>query len=107
MFPCRILFPAWPGTDNRRYRPGTAFSFSKGIAGQQPEVRTGDALAISVPATNGKDTAVLLIQCRQPQEAKRSDLVGRVQRLIHRELLIDCTIELVPRHTLPRTTMKE
>jgi fatty-acyl-CoA synthase len=67
-------------------------------------VRTGDALAISVPGTDGNTTAVLLIQCRKPEETERSDLVRRLGRLIQRELFIDCTIELVPRHTLPRTT---
>jgi fatty-acyl-CoA synthase len=74
------------------------------LAEQHPEVRTGDALAISVPGTDGNTTAVLLIQCRKPEETERSDLVKRLGRLIQRELFIDCTIELVPRHTLPRTT---
>jgi fatty-acyl-CoA synthase len=74
------------------------------LAEQHPEVRTGDALAISVPGTDGNTTAVLLIQCRKPEETERSDLVKRLGRLIQRELFIDCTIQLVPRHTLPRTT---
>jgi fatty-acyl-CoA synthase len=74
------------------------------LAEQQPEVRIGDALAISVPGTDGNTTAVLLIQCRKPEETERSDLVKRLGRLIQRKLFIDCTIELVPRHTLPRTT---
>lgn len=76
----------------------------EGLAERQPEVRNGDALAISVAGTDGNNMAVLLIQCRKPQEAERSDLVRRIRRLIQRELFIDCTIELVPRHTLPRTT---
>jgi fatty-acyl-CoA synthase len=74
------------------------------LAEQHPEVRTGDALAISVPGTDGNTTAVLLIQCRKPEETERSDLVKHLGRLIQRELFIDCTIQLVPRHTLPRTT---
>jgi len=76
----------------------------EGLAEQQPEVRTGDALAICVPGADGSNTAVLLIQCRKPEEAERSDLVSRIRRLIQREFFIDSTIELVPRHTLPRTT---
>ena len=76
----------------------------EGLAEQQPEVRTGDALAISVPGADGSNTAVMLIQCRKPEETERSDLVERIQRFIQRELFIDCMIELVPRHTLPRTT---
>jgi fatty-acyl-CoA synthase len=74
------------------------------IAEQQPEVRTGDASAFSLPAANGKDEAVLLVQCRDPEQAKRSDLVLRIQGRIRRELGIDCDIQPVPRHTLPRTT---
>jgi fatty-acyl-CoA synthase len=74
------------------------------VAEQQPEVRTGDASAFSLPGTAGADKAVLLIQCRNPEEAKDSDLALRVQGRIRREFGIDCKIELVPRHTLPRTT---
>ena len=74
------------------------------IAEQQPEVRTGDASAFSLPAANGKEEAVLLVQCRDPEQAKRSDLVLRIQGRIRRELGIDCDIQPVPRHTLPRTT---
>ena len=73
------------------------------IAEQQPEVRTGDALALSVPE-EGEDIAVLLVQCRNPRESKQSGLVGRIRKQIQRELRIDCKIELVPRHTIPRTT---
>jgi len=74
------------------------------LAERQPAVRSGDALAISVPDTNGSNTAVLLIQCRNPEEVKKSDLPGHLRKLIQQRFLIDCTIELVSRHTLPRTT---
>ena len=74
------------------------------IAEQQPEVRTSDALAICVPGTNGKDMAVLLIQCRRPDKDKKSDLANRIRERIQREFRIDCMIELLARHTLPRTT---
>ncbi|MGD9300075.1 MAG: fatty acyl-AMP ligase [Desulfobacterales bacterium] len=76
----------------------------EGIAEQQPEVRTGDAAAISAPGEDGKDTAILLLQCRRPEQTKKTGLQLRIQGLIRRELGIDCRIELVPRHTLPRTT---
>jgi fatty-acyl-CoA synthase len=74
------------------------------IAEQQPEVRTGDAAAIAVPAEDGIDRIVLLLQSRNPEKATQSGLTVRIQRLILREIGIDCEIELVPRHTLPRTT---
>jgi fatty-acyl-CoA synthase len=74
------------------------------IAEQQPEVRMGDAAAISVPGEEGQDTAVLLLQCRKPDQTKQSGLTLRIQRLIRRKIGINCRIELVSRHTLPRTT---
>jgi fatty-acyl-CoA synthase len=76
----------------------------EGIAEQQPEVRTGDAAAIAAPGEDGRDRAVLLLQCRRPEQTQPSGLAPRIQRLIRRKLGIDCNIELVSRHTLPRTT---
>ena len=74
------------------------------IAEQQPEVRMGDTAAISVPGEDGQDTAVLLLQCRKPDQAKQSGLTLRIQRLIFQKIGIASKIELVSRHTLPRTT---
>jgi fatty-acyl-CoA synthase len=74
------------------------------IAESQPEVRTGDASAFSVPAADGEDRAVLVIECREADIPKRAELASRVQALIRQELGIECFIELVPRNTLPRTT---
>jgi fatty-acyl-CoA synthase len=74
------------------------------IAEQQPEVRMGDAAAISVPGEDGQDAAVLLLQCRKSDQTKQSGLTLRIQRRIRRKIRINCRIELVSRHTLPRTT---
>jgi fatty-acyl-CoA synthase len=74
------------------------------LAEQQPEFRTGDASAFSVSDPSGEDIAVLVIECRETDEAKRIDLVNRLQAEIRTELGIDCFIELVPRNILPRTT---
>jgi len=74
------------------------------IAESQPEVRTGDASAFSVTATDGDDKAVLVIECRESRHAQRMELVTRIQALIRQDLGIDCFIELVSRNTLPRTT---
>ena len=74
------------------------------IAEQQPEVRTGDASAFSLTAADGADKAILLVQCRDPEKARGSDLAVNKKSRIRREFGIDCQIELVPRHTLPRTT---
>ncbi len=74
------------------------------LAEQQPELRTGDASAFSVSSPDGEDIAVLVLECRQTDDAKRVDLVNRLHGEIRTELGIDVFIELVPRNTLPRTT---
>jgi fatty-acyl-CoA synthase len=74
------------------------------LAEQQPEVRTGDASSFSVPDADGKEKAVMMVQCRESDEEKRADLREHLRSLIREEFGIDCLIELVPRNTLPRTT---
>jgi fatty-acyl-CoA synthase len=74
------------------------------IAESQLEVRIGDASAFSVTAPDGEDRAVLVIECRESNYAKRMELATRIQTLIRQDLGIECFIELVPRNTLPRTT---
>jgi len=74
------------------------------IAESQPEVRSGDASAFSVPGADGEEKAVLVIECREPDPDHRTELVNRLQGMFHEELGIECFIELVPRNTLPRTT---
>ena len=46
----------------------------------------------------------MMVQCRESDESKRSDLQERLHSQIRREFGVDCLIELVPRNTLPRTT---
>lgn len=74
------------------------------LAEQQPEVRSGNASAISVPGLDGEEKAVLVVQTREKDEKKRADLVERLHGLVREELGIDCFIELVPPRTLPRTS---
>ncbi|KPJ99203.1 MAG: acyl-CoA synthetase [Desulfobacterales bacterium SG8_35] len=74
------------------------------LAELQPEIRTGDATAFSIPNSQGYDLAVVMVECRESDEQKRLDLVMNLNRLIRKELGIDCIIELVPRNTLIRTT---
>jgi len=73
-------------------------------AEQQPEVRPGDASAISVPAKDGSEAAVMVVQYRETADSKRKELSNNLTRIIREELGIDCTIELVSAHTLPRTS---
>ncbi len=73
-------------------------------AEQQPEIRPGDASAISVPSADGSEMAVMVVQYRETNESKRSEMLNRLARIIREEVGINCTIELVPAHTLPRTS---
>ncbi|MCO6412616.1 MAG: fatty acyl-AMP ligase [Thiogranum sp.] len=74
------------------------------LAEHQPEVRIGDALAFSVPTPHESELCVLVVQCRESDPVKRANLVDRLNRLVHMELGIDVYVELVPLHTLPRTS---
>ncbi|BCX89089.1 fatty-acyl-CoA synthase [Methylomarinovum tepidoasis] len=73
------------------------------LAHRQPEVRPGDALAFGVPDADG-DRVILVVQCRETDEAKRADLVQRIRSQVQAEIGVDCAVELVPLHTLPRTS---
>ena len=74
------------------------------LAEQQSKVRPGDALAFAVPGPDGEDFGVLVVQCRETEIRKRTELIDRLQGSIRHELGIDCFIDLVPPHVLPRTS---
>ena len=74
------------------------------LAEQQPEVRPTDASAFSIADDDGIESAVLVVQCREADPRKLAGLAERVQQAIHVEFGIHCVIELVPPHTLPRTS---
>jgi fatty-acyl-CoA synthase len=74
------------------------------LAEQQPGVRPRDTIAFSVPGAKGEEIAVMVVQCRESDPAKRKLLTKQLQGLIRQELGIDCFVELVPLHTLPRTS---
>lgn len=74
------------------------------IAESQPEVRVGDALAFSAPDHEGDELCVLVVQCRETDPNKRNNLVRRLTALVRMELSLDCYVELVPIHALPRTS---
>jgi fatty-acyl-CoA synthase len=74
------------------------------LAEQQPGVRPGDASAFSIPGEREEEMAIMVVQCRESDAAKRSALVHGLRGAIREELGIDCFIELVPPRTLPRTS---
>lgn len=74
------------------------------LAEQQPEVRTSDASAFTVTDAEENETAVLVVQCRETDSRTLESLAARLKLAIHSEFGIHCLIELVPPHTLPRTS---
>jgi fatty-acyl-CoA synthase len=73
------------------------------VAERQACVRTGDAMAFSMDTGMGEQ-AVMLIQCRECNPRRRDDLQQRIQSNIRAEFSIDCQVELVGAHALPRTS---
>ncbi|MEI4233333.1 fatty acyl-AMP ligase [Roseovarius sp. D22-M7] len=75
------------------------------VAKTQPGVHYNDVAAFSVPAKDThKETAVLVVQCRERNEIKRAGLVKTITAMVRSEFGIDCHVELVPTRTLPRTS---
>ncbi len=74
------------------------------LAERQPGIRVGDALAFAVSTSGGSEHCVLVVQCRENDPARRQELVDRLSGLARSEMGVDCFIELVPPHTLPRTS---
>ena len=74
------------------------------LAEQQPELRPGDALAFAAPSALGTDAAVVVVQCRAREADARDALIKRLEGLIRREFGVECLVEAVAPHTLPRTS---
>jgi fatty-acyl-CoA synthase len=74
------------------------------IAEAEPEVRSGDAVAFSVPDHEGEEVCVLLVQCRETDIKKRNNLVRRLSALMRLEMSLDCHVELVQPRSLPKTS---
>ena len=74
------------------------------LAEQQPEVRPTDASAFSIADDEEGESAVLVVQSRESDPSKLAGLAQRLQQAVHAEFAIHCLIELVPPHTLPRTS---
>ncbi len=74
------------------------------LAEQQPEVRTREASAFGVTDANDVTTIVLVIECRLTSVTDRQSLITRLQRLVYMAFGVNCLVELVSPHTLPRTS---
>jgi fatty-acyl-CoA synthase len=47
---------------------------------------------------------VLLVQCRETDSKKRHNLVRRLSAMLRLEMSLDCYVELLPPHSLPKTS---
>lgn len=74
------------------------------LAEQQPEVRSREASAFGVTDEEGSTTIVLVIECRLTSANERQALITRLQQLVYMAFGVNCIVELVPPHTLPRTS---
>ncbi|MBY0473516.1 MAG: fatty acyl-AMP ligase [Nitrosomonas sp.] len=74
------------------------------LAEQQPEVRSREASAFGINGEDGATTIVLVIECRLTSPTERQSLTTRLQQLVYMAFGVNCVVELVPPHTLPRTS---
>lgn len=74
------------------------------LAEQQPEVRAREASAFGITDANDVTTIVLVIECRLTAVTDRQSLISRLQRLVYMAFGVNCLVELVSPHTLPRTS---
>ncbi|HRQ04467.1 MAG TPA: fatty acyl-AMP ligase [Nitrosomonas halophila] len=74
------------------------------LAEQQPEVRSREASAFGVSDRDGSTIVVLVIETRLASADDRQSLINRLQQMIYMAFGVNCLVELVPPHTLPRTS---
>ena len=74
------------------------------LAEQQAEVRSREASAFGINDEDGTTTIVLVIECRLTSVTERQSLTVRLQQLVYMAFGVNCVVELVPPHTLPRTS---
>ena len=70
------------------------------IAEQEPEIHSGDAIAF----VTSQERIVLQIQCRVSGEERRAQIVHSLYARIQSEFGISVDIELLPPHSIPRTS---
>jgi fatty-acyl-CoA synthase len=69
----------------------------------QPEVRPGDVIVFLIP-TDSDPQVVVQVQCRLTDPEKRERLVKTLVGMISSEFGLIAKVELVPPHSLPRTS---
>lgn len=74
------------------------------LAEQQPEVRSREASAFGINGADDTTIVVLVVECRLTSVEERQSLMGRLQQMVYMAFGVNCLVELVPPHTLPRTS---
>ncbi len=74
------------------------------LAELQPEVRTREASAFGISNEDGSTSVVLVVECRLTSSADRQTLINKLQQMVYMAFGVSCVVELVPPHTLPRTS---
>jgi fatty-acyl-CoA synthase len=73
------------------------------VAETEADVRPGDAIVFIVQK-DGEPAVVMQVQCRLQAEDKRERLLHTLFAKIHSEFGLSPTIDLVPPHSIPRTS---
>lgn len=68
------------------------------------ELRPRDTAAFTMERDDGKEKAVILVQCRSKDEATREALKKKVHSVIMKGTAVDCEVVLIPQRCLPYTT---
>jgi fatty-acyl-CoA synthase len=71
------------------------------IAEQEPEIHSGDAIAF----VTSQEQIILQIQCRVGSEQRRAQIVHSLTARIQSEFGVSADIELLPPHSIPRTSL--
>jgi len=70
----------------------------------EPAIKSRESSAFGIGSEDGTTMVVLVIECRLTSVSEKQALINRVQQQIYKAFGIRCFIELVPHHTLPRTS---
>lgn len=74
------------------------------VAESEPEIRPGDAIAFVTEEHGEAAKVILQIQCRISEEQRREQIIHSLSARIQSEFGIAVNIELLPPHSIPRTS---
>ena len=70
----------------------------------EPAIKSRESSAFGITGEDGTTVVVLVIECRLTSVSEKQALINRLQQQVYKAFGIRCFIELVPHHTLPRTS---